>query len=158
FYFKASNTSGNSEVSYATDSGSATAEQWGVPQNVFELMGGTVEASAGKASVFISLNGDEASGSARLTAPEPGTRSKVMLLIGAALYNGSPVDFCACDIAELIAFNRLLNSVERTSVESYLEHKYWPGPGNHRYVFAGFDSDDTRLRIQSSDDGVVWKN
>jgi hypothetical protein len=43
-------------------------------------------------------------------------------------------------------------------VESYLERKYWPGPGNHKYVFAAFNSDDTRLRIQSSDDGLVWKD
>jgi hypothetical protein len=157
-YFKASNTSGNVEVTYAADSGRATAEQWGVPLRLFELMSGSVDGAGRKTSVSISLNGSESAGNAPLVLPESFTRSKTMMLLGASLYNDSPTDFCACDLAELIAFDRVLSAPERARMESYFERKYWPGPGKHKYVFAGFNSDDTRLRIQSSDDGVVWTN
>jgi len=68
FYFKASNNSGSAEVTWETDAGKATAEQWGAPLNVFELMSGAVDASRGKISVSVSLNGAEAAGNAPLTA------------------------------------------------------------------------------------------
>jgi hypothetical protein len=83
--------------------------------------------------------------------------------VGAGYYNNALGDYCGCDIAELLIFDRALSDAEMEDVHLYLEGK-WFVPSPHKtFLMTTFPQStwpppvtDEYLLLQQSDDGVTF--
>jgi hypothetical protein len=78
-------------------------------------------------------------------------------VVGGGYYSSSITDFFDGQLCELLVYSADLSDSEYNQVINYLEEKYDLAPRSSRYVLSTFLSNDERLYLFTSDDGVTFR-